>query len=595
MKIDLIQFRAAFCAFATTCAFVFSVLVASPLTAQSSLFASDRPLSADEAFDLEVEVRPDNSRVMTWQIADGYYLYRDKLDAQSDSGAAVPLQTSAGTAMDDPTFGLVEVYFDTALAEMGPVDGPVTLTWQGCQDGGICYPPVSETLAAVGGAAPAASSSRTGVALAQETGVIEGLQARGGTLMVLAGFLGFGLLLAFTPCVFPMFPILAGMLTGQGEGLTVRRGAALSGVYVLAMASAFGLLGVAAAWSGQNLQVVLQSPYAVYAVAAVFAVLALSMFGLFEMQLPQSWTRRLSSAGSQRSGTFAGAATLGFTSALVVGPCVTAPLAGALLYIAGTGDMMLGAAALFALGLGQGIPLMVVGTLGAQVLPSAGAWMDGVKTLFGFVFLGMAIWLVGRLVPGPVILALWAALLVGAGVFTGAMDLLPPDTGPARRSLKVGGVLSMLAGAIMAVGAALGGHDPLRPLSALQDGSADPAPEKLAFHSVRTPDALEAAIAAQADTPTLVYVTADWCVTCRAIERDVWADVGLQAVLADVNRIAVDVTAFGNDGQQMLDRLGAVGPPTMVFLDRDKVEPLGTRIVGDTEPDVVRASVEAVR
>lgn len=566
-----------------------------PAVAQTLSSSADAPLPASDAFELSVAQQADGSRILSWEIAEGYYLYRDQLAAKTEDGAAVPLETTSGTEMDDPTFGSVEVYFDTATAEMGPVSGPVTVIWQGCQDGGICYPPEQETLTAgTSGTTPASPGGD--ITLAEEPGVIEGLQSRGGTWMVLAGFLGFGLLLAFTPCVFPMFPILAGILSGQGGDLTARRGAALSGVYVLAMASAFGLLGVAAAWSGQNLQVVLQSPAAIYVVAAIFVALALSMFGLYELKLPEAWTRRLSSAGSRRGGTLGGAATLGFTSALIVGPCVTAPLAGALLYIAGTGDILLGAGALFALGLGQGIPLLIAGTLGAQVLPRAGGWMDGVKRLFGFVFLGMAIWLIGRLVGGPVILALWAALLVGGGIFAGALDLMPNDAGPAKRGVKTAGILSMLAGALMAVGAALGGNDPLRPLASLQgDGSAAPAADAVTFDTVTGPDALDAALSAKPGVPALVYVTADWCVTCRVIERNVWPDPGVQDALAGMKVIAADVSDFDETAQNMLDRLGAVGPPTMVFLDRNRAEMPGTRIVGDTLPGAVQTAAEAVR
>ncbi|MFX0546372.1 protein-disulfide reductase DsbD [Roseovarius sp. S1116L3] len=579
-----------------------TAIVAMPGMAQTLSSSAGAPLPVAEAFQLSVSEQADGSRILSWEVAEGYYLYRDKLSAETPDGAPVSLETEPGTEMDDPTFGPTQIYTGGAEALMAPVEGPVTVTWQGCQDGGICYPPSSETLAAlddgpaVGSGAISAAAPTGSVTLAKETGVIEGLQSRGGALLVLVGFLGFGLLLAFTPCVFPMFPILAGILSGEGRDLTARRGAALSGVYVLAMASAFGLLGVAAAWSGQNLQVVLQSPVAIYIVAGIFAVLALSMFGLFELRLPDAWTRRLSSAGSQRGGTFGGAAMLGFTSALIVGPCVTAPLAGALLYIAGTGDILLGAGALFALGLGQGIPLMIAGTLGSRMLPRAGGWMDGVKRLFGFVFLGMAIWLIGRLVPGPAILALWAALLIGAGIFAGAMDMLPAGAGAARRGAKTAGILSMLAGAIMAVGAALGGGDPLRPLAALQGGGgATPEAAPIQFDTVSDVQSLDAALMAQSDRPAMVYVTADWCVTCRVTERNVWPDAGVQAALSEAHVIAADVTDFGAGGQAMLDRLGAVGPPTMVFLDRGRAEASGTRIVGDTGPGAVVTSMEAVQ
>ncbi len=560
--------------------------------AQSDWIRPATPLPVDEALQLDVAEGQDGQRVLTWEIADGYYLYRDYLSARTDDGTELTLETPPGIAKDDPTFGTVEVYFDTAQATLPAASGPVTITYQGCQDGGICYPPVTETLAAQDvDSAPADTLS-----LANDQSGLDGLQARGGPLLVLAGFLGFGLLLAFTPCVFPMFPILAGLLAGQGETLTARRGAVLSGIYVVAMASAFGLLGIAAAWSGQNLQMVLQSPAAIWTVAAMFVVLALSMFGLFELGLPAALTNRLSAVGATRRGTPVGAAALGFTSALIVGPCVTAPLAGALLYIARTGDIALGAAALFALGLGQGIPLLIAGTFGARYLPRAGGWMDGVKRVFGFVFLGMAIWLAGRLLDGPVILALWAALLVAAGVFAGAMDLLPVDTGPMRRMLKSGGVLSLLAGVIMALGAALGGSDPLRPLAPLLARAAsDDAQGDLSFTSVTDITALDAALNGAADGPALIYVTADWCVTCRVIDRNVWPDPGVKAALDGVTLIAADLSTFDTDGQAMLDRLDAVGPPTMVFLDRDRREAPGTRIVGDASATRVVSAAEDLR
>ena len=417
-----------------------------------------------EAFALEVEPQPDGSRLLRWDIAEGYYLYRDYLSAETGDGATLPLETEPGITQDDPTFGTVEVYFQEAEARIGPVQGPVRVTYQGCQDGGICYPPVTDTLPAIEAAAAPAPAEETvaeqasggGITLAEDSGLLDGLSARGGPILVLAGFFGFGLLLAFTPCVFPMFPILAGLLAGQDGTVGARRGALLSGVYVLAMAAAFGLLGLIAAWSGQNLQLVLQSPWAVGVVAVIFVALALSMFGLYEMRLPQAWTARLSGVGAGRGGTLGGAAALGFTSALIMGPCVTAPLAGALLYIARTGDAWLGAGALFALGLGQGVPLLIAGTFGARMLPRAGAWMEGVKAAFGVVFLGMAIWLGGRLLPGPAVLALWAALLLGAGVFIGGLDRLEPGSGAAPRLRKTAGLAAILVAVLMGLGAAAG-------------------------------------------------------------------------------------------------------------------------------------------
>lgn len=415
----------------------------------------------------------------------------------------------------------------------------------------------------------------------------------GGPLLVLASYLGFGLLLALTPCVFPMFPILVGMLARQGERLTPARGAVLSGSYVLAMAVAFGLLGMAAAWSGQNLQLVLQSPIALGLVAAIFVALALSMFGLFDLHLPAAMTARLFRIGGGTRGSVGSAAALGATSALIVGPCVTAPLAGGLLYIAQTGDVALGAGALFALGLGQGTPLFLAGPFGSRLLPQAGAWMESARSVFGFVFLGMAVWLSARLVPGPVEVALWAALLIAAGVFLGAFDRPTVAAELVERAGKIGGLVATVVGVILAVGAAMAADDPLRPLARLGGNRAAITPV-LDFAQTDSPASLIAAL--QATTaPVMIYITADWCVTCRTIERSVLPDPGLQASLAGLTLIKADVTDTGPEGRALLEQLGAVGPPTVVFLDAEGAEVIGTRLVGGVTVDTLTRSAGMLR
>ncbi|MDT8853731.1 protein-disulfide reductase DsbD [Paracoccaceae bacterium Fryx2] len=562
----------------------------------------EAPLRAEEAFALSATPSPAGGLVLHWRIAEGYYLYRDFLAAATPDGAALALETPTGISKDDPTFGPSEIYHDSVTARLAATGSTVSITWQGCQEDGLCYPPITRAVTPAGNILAEAAVAPVAGTAAPDTdgltltgggdGMVAGLATRGGPLLVLAGFLGFGLLLAFTPCVFPMFPILAGMLARQGETLTASRGALLSGSYVLAMASAFGVLGMAAAWSGQNLQLALQSPLALGLVAGIFALLALSMFGLFELRLPAAMTTRLSRIGGGRRGSVGGAAVLGFTSALIVGPCVTAPLAGGLLYIAQTGDVALGAGALFALGLGQGIPLFIAGTFGARVLPRAGAWMEGARRVFGFVFLGMAIWLGARLVPGPLELALWAVFLIGTGVFLGAFDSLAATAGPVRRAGKTAGLVAMLGGVILAVGAAMGSDDPLRPLAGLRQGGALATPD-LAFTSAHSPAALTAALR-DATGPAMVYVTADWCVTCRTIERRVLPDAGLQASLAGLTLIKADVTDTGPEGRALLEKLGAVGPPTVVFLDAQRTEVVGTRLVGDVTIDTLSRSARMV-
>jgi thioredoxin:protein disulfide reductase len=571
------------------------------------------PLPVDQAFALEAAPDADGGLALAWSIAEGYYLYREYLAATDAEGVALALETPAGVAKDDPTFGPSEVFYEAVTASMDAPGGPVRVTYQGCQEDGLCYPPVTRTVladgtvvaddadrgvAAWGAAEPAAGATMgsAGVTLAERSdGMLGTLADRGGTTLVLTSFLGFGLLLAFTPCVLPMVPIVSAMLARQGERLTPRRGAAVTGAYVVAMASAFGMLGVAAAWSGQNLQMALQTPWALGIVAAVFVALALAMFGLYELRLPAALTRRLERAGSGRRGSLGGAAALGFTSALIVGPCVTAPLAGALLYIAQTGNMALGAAALFALGLGQGIPLLLVGTLGAHVLPKAGPWMVGINRLFGFVFLGMAVWLLARLVPGPVELALWAALLIATAVFLGLLDRLPADAGPGARATRAGGLVAALAGVVLGLGAAAGADDPMQPLAPFRSAGAEAAGESLTFASVESAAALEAALASGGDRPAVVYVTADWCVTCRTIERRVLPDAGVRAALAGMTLVKADVTALDGEGRALLDTLGAVGPPTMVFLDPSRAEVEGSRLVGDVTVAGIARSAAGLR
>lgn len=591
---------------------MFAPLIAALLLLAGFLTAAQaQPLQPEDAFVFSVK-REDDALILNWRIAEGYYLYRSTFAADA-GGQSLPLSLPEGEIHEDPYFGEGQIYRGEVTARLENAGQPVTLHWQGCQQDGICYAPQSVRLDADGGvladgaaasgsgwspqAADSATSSDTagaasGLTLAEDEGLVQGLAARGGGALVVAGFLGFGLLLAFTPCVFPMFPIVAGMLARQGEALTARRGLLLTGAYVLAMAAAFGLLGIAAAWSGANLQMALQSPAAIGVIAAIFVLLALSMFGFYELQMPQALQARLGRVAGRR-GSLGGAAMLGFTSALIVGPCVTAPLAGALLYIARTGDVMLGAAALFALGLGQGVPLLAIGIFGPRILPPGGGWMEGAKRAFGVIFLGFTIWLAGRVLPGPVTLALWAVLLVGTAVFLGALDRLEGD---ATRNHRLGaalGVLLLFAGLLQGFGAALGAHDPLRPLAPLAGGAA-PAQTQAQFAEVTTRAGLEQALASAGDKPALLYLTADWCVTCRAIERGPLTDPAVHAALADMAAIKLDVSDFNAEAQALMQDLAAMGPPTMIFLDAARAEAAGSRLIGDLDSAALLASIGKV-
>lgn len=570
-------------------------------------------LKAEDAFRFSVERGHGEEIVLHWAIAEGYYLYRDHIQARDAStGQSLPSQTEPGVVeSNDSNFGPSEVYYLRAVARL-EVGAPeqVAITYQGCKKDSICYPPLTRTLntetlqvsdpvvgfgAVTSQEKSASEMEGNSFQLADDSrggGMVGSLLASGGALWVIASFLVFGLLLAFTPCVLPMYPILSATLARQGEALTPRRGFVLSSAYVLAMALAFGMLGVVAAWSGQNLQMVLQSPYAIGAVAVLFVVLAASMFGLFELQLPSGWVNRMAGVQAGSRGSVAGAAGMGFVSALIVGPCVTAPLAAALLYIAQTGDVFLGASALFALGLGQGIPLIAFGSLGSRALPRAGAWMVQVKHVFGFVFLGAAIWMASRIVLPQLTLALWAVLILIAAVFLGAVDRLAEDAPAGSRFRKAGGMALMLAGVILAVGAASGGTDPLRPLGHFGSGGVErQAAAALTFTEARSAANLEEQLATANGRPTLVYFTADWCVICKTIDRDVFSAPEIEAGLAGFQRVKVDLTTLDDANQRLMRDLAVIGPPTMIFFDAKGTEPSGTRLVGDMTIQTLQASI----
>lgn len=578
--------------------------------------AQSRIPSSDEVFRLSLSKKSDGGIALDWAIAPDTYLYRDKVavSAAPDGSRPIPAETNPGTKKDDPTFGVTEVYHDAARATvsseaLAAAGSPQTIhvTYQGCAEKlGICYPP--ETKAIDLAALPLAEDAKSAAVVSSEGAVAEnplrhveppmpstvalltpesGAWMGGSLASTLATFLGFGLLLTFTPCVLPMIPILSGMLARSGGRLSAGRGFVLSTAYVLAMAAAYGLLGIAAAWSGQNLQAALQTPWALGAMSVLFVILALSMFGLFELQLPGSWTGFISGKTSRMGGSLSGAAALGFTSALIVGPCVTPPLAGALLYVSQTGDVARGAAALFMLGLGMGLPLIAYGTLGARALPKSGPWLVRVKQVFGVIFLGIAVAMVSRIAPPQVSLALWALLAIGAGVFLGAFDAQPD--GSLSRLAKTAGIAAVLYGGTLVVGTAGGASDPLRPLAFLARDAQPAAAAELAATRVTTPAQFDAALrtARAQGRPVLVDFTAGWCVICREIDRKVFANPVVQARLKDVAFIRADVTEYDEGSRTLMQRFEVVGPPTMFFLSpKDGREIPRTRLIGAVDANL---------
>lgn len=588
------------------------VLIAAILPA----WASQAPLPMDKAFVPSIAKGDDGRLTIRWEIAEGYYLYRDYLSAKGGDNQPLALQTMPGKLKDDPGFGKTEVYYGQASASIANAPQKVHLTYQGCQDGGLCYPPTTTaidvaamTIETPGGdgfalapvkASRSVKDANAGFQIADDTDktAVDRLLTSGGLALLLAGFLGFGLLLAFTPCVFPMYPIVTAMLAREGEGLTAGRGFVLATSYVLALAAAFGLVGIAAAWSGRNLQIVLQSPVAIGVVAVLFILLALSNFGLFHIQVPAVIGNRLN-GGRRKGGSVAGAALLGFSSALLIGPCVTAPLAGALLYIARTGDVAIGALALFALGLGKGIPLIALSTIGGKALPRAGAWMDTVRHVFGFLFLGTAIWLATPLTPERFILLPWAMLALAFGVYAGTSARLSAARGYGVLTGSAA-VVSVLWGSLLLVGFGLGASDPLTPLGPLKGAPSGGRPitiDKAAFAKVASADALSSLLNAAASErrPTLLYVTADWCITCRTIERSVLTAPEVAEALDGVRLASLDVSALDAEKGALMHSLAVIGPPTMIFFDDGKQEAQATRLIGDITAASLAEAANAVK
>ncbi len=573
------------------------------------------PKPPDQVFRFSVALGEDDGLELSWSIEPGYYLYRDRL-AATLGGKPLKMTTAPGETKDDPTFGLTEIYHHeaTAYIDSVPERGELLVTYQGCGENTICYPPVTKAIDlatllvsdATDRVRPQGSSSAAMVSESSDPAVASDGSAGSGDAPALEGslgstlltFFGFGLLLAFTPCTFPMLPILSGMLTQSAGRLSTARGFSLSGSYVLAMASAYGVLGIFAAWFGGNLQATLQTPVAVGLMSVLFLALALSMFGLYELQLPQFLNARLV-PDARRGGSIGGAALLGFTSALIVGPCVTPPLAAALVYVAQTGNTLRGSSALFSLGLGMGLPLLLLGTFGATVLPKSGPWLVRIKQAFGIVLIGVALWMMSRILPLPLIAAGWGVLASGTGIWIAltGVNRSRPVWRSWRGGLSATAFALVVYGLLLAFGAIGGWYEPLRPLA-----WAGIAPSTEAwreggdgFQIVTNEADLDAAIAngREEGRRLLIDFSADWCTECRLMERTVLADENVRRQLDGLRLIRADVTRYDAQSRRIMERFAVVGPPTLIFLNPVGKEVEGARTVGATVVDDFLAKIAA--
>jgi thiol:disulfide interchange protein DsbD len=568
-------------------------------------------LHVDEAFKLNVILLPENRLQVEWVIADEYYLYKHRFKFDATPGVELHQpQIPAGLKKIDEFFGEVEVYYkliSVLVPFQGQEEFELTVGYQGCADAGLCYPPETKTyrinpdsldVELLGKAKPGKRDLMP-TGQASGSGVLE--MARSGTTkegtlaaaiadetlwMMMALFFVAGIGLAFTPCVLPMIPILSSIIVGQKQIPTRIKAFSLSMTYVLGMAITYAILGTLVGYFGAelNIQAKLQSPWILSTFAVLFVILSLAMFGFYELQLPERIRDRLTGVSqAQQGGEYLGVAIMGVLSSLVVSPCVSAPLAGALIYISATGDALIGGLALLALGLGMGAPLVAIGSSGGQLLPKAGQWMNSVKAVFGVMLLAVAIWMVERIVPASVTLMLWAVLAIVCGVYLGALDSVSENGWP--RLWKGVGVISVVYGIILLVGAASGASDPLKPLQNVLAGAEAGPESRVSFRPVQDLKSLQQVLAAEASNsvsrPVMLDFYADWCVSCKVMERDVFNDPEIKTLLDNFQLLQIDVTANNIDHQQVLDYFGLFGPPAILFFDKNGKELRQYRIQGE--------------
>lgn len=557
--------------------------------------AQEDLLPPDQAFQFSAAVGDPNTLQVNWRIAPGYYMYRDKtkLELIEAGGTALDIcEMPRGEPKDDPEFGQVEVFhdelsFDLPLRRGGQAAQTVTLkaSYQGCAERGVCYPPMSKTVRLDLPVAQrmAAATAKPQAPVSEQDRIVQ-LLKHDSLGMTLASFFGFGLLLSFTPCIFPMIPILSGIIVGH-RAITTLRAFLLSLSYVVASALTYTLFGVLAALFGGNLQTTFQQPWIIAVFSAVFVLLSLSMFGFYHLELPKSWQAGLhNSSERHRDGSLWGAAIMGSLSSLIVGPCVAAPLAAALIYIGQTGDAVLGGSALFAMGMGMGAPLLLVGASAGKLLPKAGGWLNATKGVFGVIMLAMAVWMLSRILPPAVSMLLWAMLLIIPSIYLSAIDPLPEHSSGWRKLWKGVGLIMLAYGLLLLIGVSGGATNPLKPLQGvlISGASAGARQEGIVFRRVANLRELEQRIeeASAQGRYVMLDFYADWCISCKEMEAYTFTDPKVKQALADFVLLQADVTENSEQDQALLAKFKLIGPPAILFFGPDRQERAAQRVIG---------------
>ena len=550
-------------------------------------------LAPDQAFRLSATPLGREIVRFTWDVEKGYYLYRDKFSFTSlidgvridNSATRIP----RGKIKQDESFGEVEVNTGLVAVDVpllpgkpGMTDALFQVGYQGCKDGSVCYPPQQKQINVNLGQVPAVTTQSVSQGQLSVQDRITVRLKQGSFILNVLAFFAFGVLLSLTPCVFPMIPILSGLIVGQPGTVTGRHGFLLSLAYVLAMALTYSLLGVLAGSFQVNLQATSQNVWVIGAFSMVFVILALSMFGFYELRIPATIQTRLSSLSVPRQGAgLYSSALMGAVSAIIVGPCVAPPLAGALLYISQTGDALLGGSALFSMGLGFGMPLLAIGASAGSLLPRVGPWMEKVKQGFGIIMLGVAVWFLGRVIPDAIAMVLWALLLIISALLMGVLNASTRS----GKAFKAVGIASLIYAGALIIGALSGSDDGLRPLAHLAGKPA--APASLEFQRIKSAAELQQKLttASMAGKFVMLDIYADWCVTCIEMEEDTFTEPEVKQALFDVILLQADVTRNDADDQHLLERFQLFGPPAILFFNTDRQELQEYRLVGYVKPE----------
>ncbi len=563
-------------------------------------------LKADEAFRLKsAKFTESSDLILTWQIAKGYYLYKNKfIFSLKDGGELATPQFPPSLLKKDPVFGNVQIYQQPLLEIIVPIKNKelnsvtLSVSYQGCAFAGLCYPPTTKVLKL-----NKVNTELNANSNLSEQDRLAKLLASANVFYTILIFFGLGFLLSLTPCIFPMIPILSSIIVGQGKEVTTYKAFWISLTYVVAMALTYAIVGALTALLGENLSAAFQTPSVLVSFSLIFVLLSFSMFGFYKLELPSSLQTKLATISHrQQGGTLIGVAIMGMLSALIVGPCVAAPLLGALIYISQTGDALLGGLALFSMGMGMGVPLIIVGMSAGHWLPKAGNWMESVKNVFGVMLLAVAIWMLQRIIPIQATMLLWASLLIISAVYLGVLDNLPVGISGWHKFWKGLGVIFFIYGILLIIGAASGNLNPLQPLykplpkTQPVQTTQNQSSESQQFKPIKGIKGLERELAAAkaANKPVMLDFSAEWCVSCKEMDSFTFADAGVQTLLKNFIVLRADVTANDEQDKALNKRFQIFGPPMVLFFDRKGKEQPDKRIVGFMPAEEFRQHLKQV-